>query len=109
MSYSSTSINPFTVPLGHAPRPKCRCESCTRIRIGAMKDGHILIAHIDQIDRLTRDALKRNQEADRRLRFINEIVAAAVTPRFAGSGSSSLPVSSADGKAAAGVLRISSS
>ena len=85
MSSSSTSINPFTVPLGHAPRPKCRCESCTRMRIGAMKDGHILIAHIDQIDQLTRDALKRNQEADRRLRFINEIVAAAGILRISSS------------------------
>ena len=77
---SSTSINPFTVDLRHAFRPKCRCESCTRIRIFAMKDGHILIAHIDQIDRLTRDA---------------------ASPRFAGGGSSSLSVSGADGKTAA--------
>ena len=74
---SSTSINPFTVDLRHAFRPKCLCESCTRTRIGAMKDGHILIAHINEIDRLTHAAASR---------------------RNAGGGSSSLSVSSADGK-----------
>jgi len=78
MSSSSTSINPFIVDLRHAFRPKCLCESCTRTRIAEMKDGHILIAHINEIDRLTHDALKRKEATDRRLRFINEIVAAAV-------------------------------
>ena len=82
---SSTSINPFTVDLRHAFRPKCLCESCTRTRIGAMKDGHILIAHINEIDRLTHAALKRKEAGDRRLRFIEGIVAAAEVLRISSS------------------------
>ena len=77
-SSSSTPINPFTVDLRHTFRPMCLCESCTRTRIAAMKDGHILIAHIDQIDRLTHAAFKQKQATDRRLRFIEGIVAVAV-------------------------------
>lgn len=82
---SSTSINPFTVDLRHAFRPKCLCESCTRTRIGAMKDGHILIAHMDEIDRLTHAAFEQKQATDRRLRVIDEIVAKAGVLRISSS------------------------
>jgi len=75
---SSTPINPFTVDLRHSFRPICLCKSCTRIRIAAMKNGHILIAHIDQIDRLTHAAFKQKEAEHRRLRFIEGIVAVAV-------------------------------
>ena len=119
----STPINPFTVDLRHAFRPMCRCESCTCTRIAAMKDGHILIAHMNQINQLTRDAaaaaFKQKEAEHRRLRFIEGIVAAAIHHN-AMDGSSSVPISFADGNtaatnsmnqlvAAAGVLRISSS
>jgi len=77
MSSSSTSINPFTVPLGHAPRPNCQCESCTRTRILAMKDGRIIADHLDKINEQCRAAFKQKEAIDRRLRFIEGIVAAA--------------------------------
>ena len=103
----STPINPFTVDLRHAVRPMGLCESCTRTRIRAMKDGHILIVHMDEIDRLTHAAFNQKQAEHRRLQFIEGIVAAAIH-RNAMDGSSSLPISGADGKAAAaGVLHIS--
>jgi len=80
-SSSSTPINPFTVDLRHPFRPKCLCESCTRTRIAAMKDGDILLAHYDRLDKMCRDALeakRKTQTAEyRRLQFINEIIAAA--------------------------------
>ena len=82
---SSTAINPFTVDLHHSLRPKCECESCTRTRILAMKDGHILIAHMDEIDRLTHAAFKQKQATDRRLRVIDEIVAKAGVLRISSS------------------------
>ena len=110
----SRPINPFTVDLRHAFRPMCRCESCTCTRIFAMKDGHILIAHMDQINQLTRDAaaaaFKQKEAMNRRLRFIEGIVAAAIH-RNAGWGSSSESSGSADGLAAAAerILRISPS
>jgi hypothetical protein len=50
-----------------------------------MKDGHILIAHINEIDRLTHAALKRKEAGDRRLRFIEGIVAAAEVLRISSS------------------------
>jgi hypothetical protein len=50
-----------------------------------MKDGHILIAHMDEIDRLTHAAFKQKQATDRRLRVIDEIVAKAGVLRISSS------------------------
>jgi hypothetical protein len=50
-----------------------------------MKDGHILIAHMDEIDRLTHAAFKHHQAADRRLRVIDEIIAKAGVLRISSS------------------------
>jgi len=80
---SSTAINPFTVDLRHSLRPKCECESCTRTRILAMKDGHILVAHLDRLNEQCHAAMKQTEamkqkEVDsRRLNLVTAIVAAA--------------------------------
>jgi len=50
-----------------------------------MKDGHILIAHMDEIDRLTHAAFEQKQATDRRLRVIDEIVAKAGVLRISSS------------------------
>jgi len=75
---SSTSINPFTVDLRHSLRPNCECESCTRTRILARKDGYILVAHLDRLNEQCHAAMKQKETESRRLKLVTTIVTAAM-------------------------------
>ena len=106
---SSTPINPFTVDLRHSLRPNCQCESCTRTRILAMKDGYILVAHLDRLNEQCHAAMKQKETESRRIvtaatSHMDQLVTAA-SPRLAEGSSSNAP----EIVTATNILRISPS